>query len=180
MAFAHVIEGPCKVYYGGLTDYTPGSAEELCYNVDKIPMQWEPNYLPIYSDQYGGREGVPADWQLLGATASVQIESTFFNRTNCMLLTTFAPPDTAGAVEGTLPAIGSLFRTAQIPLTGYLKIISDQGENLGMNYLFDTAIVRQASIDVGTVHSVFRAVFECHITSDEVPALHKADDDLLT
>src|SRR3990167_7413627 len=97
MANQHRVAGPVLVTYNTV---------QLGYSRDGVTIRIEPKYLDIFSDDFGGASGAPADTQLLGAIATVTADFPKYDQTELHRLTAFEKAGTAGV----LPQLGTLIR----------------------------------------------------------------------
>lgn len=146
MAIEHVVAGPVAVSFAGTA---------LGFTRDGVDIRYDPRWGDIFSDDFGGAGGAPADTQLLGATASVTCEFTKYDAAEVEKLNSWI----TGGVAGKLPDFGTLIRqnakTATLLLAGSLKI-----------YTFLTAFPREPQpVNVGTKFSTYLVQFECWVTS---------------
>ncbi len=103
MPFApvHFTTGPVVVSFAGY---------QLGYCEDGVQVAIQPRYDDIYSDDMGGRAGVPSDSQLLGATADLQLLFTKYQKQYLDNLSSFRSGALTSNAKGVLPPIGSFVR----------------------------------------------------------------------
>jgi len=145
MPIQHFFAGPATVKIkkrnpetGALdADFT-----DIGINREAIPLIITPSVLDVPSDDWGGPEGVPADVQMLGAIANIQLSLTKFDigQLDRMIdgtTWTTVTDDTPGAGEpyeylvkdaGQMPLLGSFIR--QNNFMFQLKLESDYKEIL--------------------------------------------------
>lgn len=129
MTFApvHFTTGPVVPYW---------NAVQLGYCEDGVQVSVFPRFSEIFSDDMGGREGVPTDSQFLGATASIRLILTKYVKDKCDLLSSFSQAALASNInKGVMPVLGSFVR--QDGLAAAL-VLSGVNESLS----FATAFVR--------------------------------------
>lgn len=94
------------------------NSQTLGYSRDGVTIRFDPAFLEVMSDDYGGASGKPADRQILGCEANIVCELVKYDRTQVHALTSYI----AGGTAFTLPALGTLMRqgshTANLVLTG--------------------------------------------------------------
>jgi len=145
MAIAHAVAGPVIVTYNTVP---------LGYSRDGVSIRIEPKWGDIFSDDYGGQGGAPADTQLLGAVCIVTAEMPKYDAAECNKLTSFEKAGTAG----TLPQFGTLIRQESEYATLLLN-----GKN--EDWTFTIAFMRQAQeVNKGTKYSTFVAGWECWVS----------------
>lgn len=79
MALIHYAAGPAIVYWtprDGAGTLLTGSRTILGINREAIQFSVTPRFADVESDDWGGPEGVPADSQFMGATASISLSLT--------------------------------------------------------------------------------------------------------
>jgi len=141
----HRVAGPVIVTYNSV---------QLGYSTDGVNIRIEPRYVDIFSDDYGGRGGAPADSQLLGAIAYVQADLPKYDQTEAHKLTAFEK----SGVAGVLPQLGTLIRQE----TEYAVLLLD-GKN--EDWTFPVAFIRQPiEVNKGTKFSTLVLGFECWIS----------------
>lgn len=152
MALLHRVMGPCIVTF---------NAVQLGYSRDGVNIRFEPRYGDIFSDDYGGSGGAPADTQLLGAIGIVTVDFPKYEQSEIHRLTSFEKAGT----EGVLPQLGTLIRQEQ----EYAALFLD-GKN--EDFLFPIAFARQPmEVNKGTRFSTWVMGWECWITSPQARLL---------
>lgn len=147
MSMLHQVAGPVIV--------TWDTTNQLGYSRDGAQIRIEPRWIDVFSDEYGGASGAPADAQLVGAVAHVSCDLTKYEQTYCHALTAFTKSGSAGV----LPAFGTLIRQD----TKYAPLLLN-GSN--EDWTFSVAFVRQAiEVNKGTRFSTFVLNFECWVNS---------------
>lgn len=146
MAIQPIRTGPCLVTWNSIS---------LGYSEDGAIVRLQPFWSDVHSDRYGGRQGPPADSQLLGAIATVDVDLTEFEQTEVDKLSSF---EKAGTV-GTLPVTGTFIRDgsefAPLLLAGSLR-----------NITFSVAFLRQNhELNASTRHQIYRCGWECWINN---------------
>lgn len=149
MANVHVVAGRVLVSFAG---------NELGFSQDGAIITYTARFGDIFSDDWGGAGGAPADSQLLGMTGSVTLDMTKYDASEVQKLAAFS---TGGPADGDLPAFGTLMRqdskTGSLVLTGTNKV-----------YTFATAFPREPqSLNAGTKFSTYNLQFEFWMTSPE-------------
>lgn len=146
MANLHRVAGPVIVTYNTV---------QLGYSRDGVSIRIEPRYGDIFSDDFGGQGGAPADSQLLGAIAIVTADLVKYDQTEVHKLTAF---EKAGAA-GVLPQLGTLIRQEQEYATLFLD-----GKN--EDWTFSVAFMRQPiEVNKGTKFSTLVVGWECWINN---------------
>ena len=174
MPIQHFFAGPATVKIkkrnpetGALdADFT-----DIGINREAIPLIITPSVLDVPSDDWGGPEGVPADVQLIGAIANIQLSLTKFDigQLDRMIdgtTWTTVTDDTPGAGEpyeylvkdaGQMPLLGSFIR--QNNFMFQLKLESDYKE-----ILFEYCFVRNGgAVAQGTRYSSYDLQVEAHM-----------------
>lgn len=111
MPFApvHFASGPCVITWNSI---------QLGYSEDGVKISIQPFHDAVHSDDFGGRAGTPADEQLLGGIATIDLEATKYVKAEFDKLTSFQP----GGVAGRFPPVGTFMRQdakfAPLILTG--------------------------------------------------------------
>jgi hypothetical protein len=150
MAFEHVNSGPVTVSFG---------SADLGFSQDGADIRYEARWGDIFSDDFGGSGGAPADTQLLGMTGSVSLSMTKYDAAEVEKLNSFI----RGGGEQTLPALGSFIR--QEGLFGALVLTGTK-----KRYEFSTAFPREPqSLNAGTKFSTYILQFEFWIVSAGTP-----------
>lgn len=145
MTIQHKVAGPVLIKY---------NAVSLGYSRDGVQIRIEPKWGDIFSDDFGGAGGAPADAQLLGAIAIVTAEMPKYEASEVHKLTSFEKAGTAGV----LPQLGTLIRQEQ----EFATLLLD-GKN--EDWTFTVAFMRQAQeVNKGTRFSTFVAGWECWIS----------------
>lgn len=77
-SLSHYAAGPCIVKWTPRDGSTGalGTTVVLGVNREAIPITITPNFLDVESDDWGGPDGVAADAQFMGATASISLSLT--------------------------------------------------------------------------------------------------------
>jgi|TARA_R100000149_G_scaffold56881_1_gene25920 hypothetical protein len=174
MAIQHFFAGPATVEIKkrnpetGALDaaYTP-----IGINREAIPVIVTPSVLDVPTDEFGGPEGTPADVQLMGAIANIQLSLTKFEIDELDRLidgATWNTPsdDTPGAGEpyeyltkdaGQMPLLGSFLRQNNFHFQ--LRLHSDFKE-----MLFEYCFVRNGgAVAQGTRYSSYDLQVEAHM-----------------
>ena len=130
--------------------YNLGFSEEGC------TISIQPRWDDIYSDDMGGTRGVPSDSQFLGATGSVDLVFTKYDKINMDKIASFTSGTLASgnAFRGVYPILGSFAR--QDGMSGSLLIQAPR-ETL----TFPTAVLRRNyEINSGTRYRRYVCGFE--------------------
>ena len=174
MPIQHFFAGPATVKIkkrnpesGALdADFT-----DIGINREAIPLIITPSVLDVPSDDWGGPEGVPADVQMLGAIANIQLSLTKFDigQLDRMIdgtTWTTSADDAPSAGEpyeylvkdaGQMPLLGSFIR--QNNFMFQLKLESDYKE-----ILFEYCFVRNGgAVAQGTRYSSYDLQVEAHM-----------------
>lgn len=146
MANLHRVCGPVIVTFNGV---------QLGYSRDGVNIRFEPRYLDIFSDDFGGQNGAPADAQFMGAIATVQAELVKYEQAEVHRLTSFEKSGTAGV----LPQLGTLIRQEEEYAT---LLLNGKHED----WTFSVAFMRQPiEVNKGTKFSTLVCGWECWITN---------------
>ena len=144
MTILHQVAGPVIVTYNTV---------QIGYSRDGVTIRIEPKWGDIFSDDFGGAGGAPADTQLLGAIASVTADFPKYDQTEAHKLTAFEKAGTAGV----LPQLGTLIRQE----SEYAVLLLD-GKN--EDWSFPVAFMRQPiEVNKGTKFSTLVCGWECWI-----------------
>ena len=156
MAVQFNVSGATLVKFG-----VEAAEVDLGYTEDGAQITIQPQYSELFSDDWGGTGGAPADSQLLGARAFIRLRLTKYDIANVQALTSF---DVGGAV-GVLPQFGELVRQD----THYGNLILD-GANA--DYTFAEAFVKEAfEINSGTRAQVCQMAFEAWLDDNTARTL---------
>lgn len=150
------------------------NANELGYCEDGVQISLFPRYDDIYSDDMGGRGGVPTDSQFLGATASIRCLFTKYEKTRLDNVGGYSQAALTNNTKGLLPVLGSFVRQDSLAATLIL---------VGVNELltFETAFLRgNYEINSGTRMRRYLCDFEAwlnqtdytHITTAQTRRLY--------
>ena len=140
-----IVAGPVIVTFNSL---------QIGYSRDGVQIRFEPRWIDVPSDEYGGASGAPSDAQLVGAIATVSADLTKYDKAEVRKLTSFQ--GTVG-VAGTLPAFGTLMRQDT-----KVQILYLNGAN--EDFTFAKSFVRQAiEVNKGTRFSSAMMAWECWI-----------------
>lgn len=142
MANLHVVAGPVTCSFGG---------NVLGFTRDGADIRYEARWGDVFSDDFGGAGGAPADTQLLGMVGSVNLELTKYDEAEVRKLAAFSKD---GPADGDLPALGTLIRQeskfATLLLAGSIK-----------TYTFAVSFPREPqSLNAGTTFSTYLLQFE--------------------
>jgi len=139
------VVGPALIKFGASE-----SEQDLGYTEDGAQITVQPHFSEVFSDDWGGAGGAPADSQILGFRAFIRLKLTKYDLANVEALTSFQ----IGGARGVLPAYGTLMRQDE----KYGNLIID-GTNA--DYTFSTSIVKEAfEINAGTRSQVVHMGFE--------------------
>ena len=141
MAVLHVVAGPVTCSF---------DSNVLGLTRDGADIRYELRSGDVFSDDFGGAGGAPADTQVLGMVGSVNLELTKYDTAEVEKLNAF----TSGGVAGFLPPLGTLIRQENnfgtLLLTGSIK-----------TYTFEVAFPREPqSLNAGTKFSSYLVQFE--------------------
>ena len=128
---------------------------DIGFTRDGVRIRVEPRWGDVFSDDWGGEGGAPADTQILGSIAIVTLELTKYDIGNVQGLTSFNKTPNAGLIDppGTLTRQESKFGT--LVLTGSKEV-----------WTFTVAFPREAyEVNKGTKFSRLIMEFECHAVS---------------
>ena len=102
------------------------NANQLGYCEDGVQISVFPKYADIYSDDMGGREGVPTDSQFLGATAAIRMLFTKYNKTFMDNLSCFTQTALTSNAKGLMPVLGSFVRQDSLGAVLLLTAVNEQ------------------------------------------------------
>ena len=146
MAITHFSTGPVTVTFNSV---------QLGYSEDGARVRLESKRFDIHSDDWGGQGGAPSDIQLLGATATCQVNLTKYDKTFVEVLTSF----TAGGTKATLPTFGTFMK--QDSKTGILLL-----DGVNEERSFPVAFVTGAmEYNAGTRARFYQVSFEMHLNA---------------
>jgi hypothetical protein len=142
------------VHFTTLASQVKWGGFELGYTEDGCQLIVQPRYEEIFSDDMGGRGGVPSDAQFLGATGMMDLLFTKYNKTYMDNLSCYTVAALTSNAVGLMPALGSFVR--QDGLYGMLQLVAPN-ENLS----FATALLRRNyEINSGTRYRRYVLGFE--------------------
>lgn len=153
-----------------MVNYGPGlqSLSSLGYCEDGVSVNIQPRFDEIFSDDMGGRGGVPSDAQLLGATATIDCLFTKYVKTLLDNIASFSSQQMNTATKGLMPAIGSFVR--QDSLAGVL-VLTGINESL----TFATAVLkRNYEVNSGTRYRRYICGFECWVNQTDYTLIAQA------
>jgi hypothetical protein len=174
MAIQHFFAGPATVKIKKRNPETGALDQDFTnigINREAIPLIITPSVLDVPSDDWGGPEGVPADVQMIGAIANIQLSLTKFEILELDKMIdgttwTTAADDAPAAGEpyeylikdrGQMPLLGSFIR--QNNFMFQLKLESDYKE-----ILFEYCFVRNGgAVAQGTRYSSYDLQVEAHM-----------------
>jgi hypothetical protein len=144
------------------------NANQLGYCEDGVQIQIFPRWADIFSDDMGGREGVPTDSQFLGATASIRLLLTKYNKTLCDSLSCFTQAALTSGAKGLMPVLGSFARQDSLAATLLLTGVNE-------NISFATAMLRgNYEINSGTKYRRYVVDFEALLNQTDYTAITSA------
>lgn len=146
MAVQHEVSGPVLVQY-------QASPVDLGYSRDGMQIRFDPRWIEIFSDDYGGQSGAPADAQIVGVTVTVTGELTKYDKAELHKLTAFV----AGGTAFTLPVYGTLIRQGSklAPL-----VLNGANEDWTFSKAFPKSAVE---MNKGTKFTTAMIGFECWV-----------------
>lgn len=144
------------------------NANQLGYCEDGVQISVIPKYADIYSDDMGGREGVPTDSQFLGATATIRLLLTKYNKTYCDNLSCFSQSALTSNAKGLMPVLGSFVRQDGLSA---LLLLAGVNEQLS----FATAFLRGGwEINSGTRSRRYICDFEAWLSQTDYTQITSA------
>lgn len=144
------------------------NAVQIGYCEDGVQISLFPRFSDIFSDDMGGREGVPTDSQFLGATASIRLLLTKYVKSKCDSLSCFTQAALSSDAKGLMPVLGSFVR--QDGLSAAL-LLAGVNENIS----FATAFVRgNYEINSGTKARRYIVDFEAWLDQTDYTQLASA------
>lgn len=146
MAIQHEVAGPCLLKY----QTSPAS---LGYSRDGFTIRFDPRFIEVPSDDFGGQSGAPSDVQIVGGSVSVTGDLTKYDKAEVHKLTAFA----GGGTAFTLPAYGTLLRQST---TGMVALTID---GVAEDWTFSKAYPKACELNKGTRFTTAQVGFEAHV-----------------
>lgn len=161
----HFASGPTLIKWG-----TAGSEVTYGYSRNGVPYQIEPKWIDVPSDARGGESGVPADVQIVGGLAVINIELTHYNVDDSPTPDRPHPEDFSsfvkGGTAGAFPEYGTFIR--QENKYGQLVL---QARNETMK--FPVAFLRFSfGSNHATRYKSFFCGWECQVDADTTRVLY--------
>lgn len=152
MAIVHQVAGATLVKFNGV---------DLGFSRDGVTVRLDPRWHDIFSDDFGGAEGAPADVQILGVTGTVICDLVKYDLASVEALTGFS----GGGSVGNIPVLGTLMRQQ----TQFATLLL-QGDNT--SWSFPHVFPREAQeVNRGTKNSTYVIGFACYIDSAQARVL---------
>lgn len=138
----HYMVGPVVVNF---------ASDDLGYSEDGIGITFQPFYDNIASDDFGGRAGPPADAQLLGVIATIDISLTKYEKAEVdQLIASFR----SNGQNGISPPVGSFVRQ---DVLGGILLLKGINEHLSFPFAY---LKRNQEINSGTKWRRYTLGFE--------------------
>lgn len=158
-SFVHYTTLQCEILWGG---FNLGFAE------DGARLTVTPRFEEVYSDDMGGRGGVPSDAQFLGATGHIDFVFTKYDKARMDQLASYDVTKLTTPAVGVMPVLGSFVRQDGLASTLLLRA---PRESLS----FATAFLRRNyELNSGTVHRKYLCGFELWLNQTDLTALTQA------
>lgn len=149
MAMQPIYDGPVLVRI----DANQGTGlESLGYTEDGAEWEFTPKKLPVFGDEFGGRDGDPIDVQHLGGLYIVRLTLTKYEQSVLEKIEPIVP----GTTLGTAPTPGTLHFTESNKTYRLLLSPTSRPRN------FVRALCTHNSAAKGVKHSKPVLEFECH------------------
>lgn len=144
------------------------NAKQLGYCEDGVQVSVFPKFGDIFSDDMGGREGVPTDSQFLGATASIRLLLTKYQKAYCDSLSGFSQAALTSGAKGLMPVLGSFVRQDGLSATLLLAGVNE-------SISFATAFLRgNYEINSGTRYRRYICDFEAWLNQTDYDQITSA------
>lgn len=141
----HFTTGPIVPTWGGF---------QLGYCENGVNIALQPRWDDIYSDDMGGRGGVPSDSQFLGATGMIDMLFTKYNKTFLDNMSCHTIAALTSGAKGLMPVLGSFARQDSL---GAALTLNGFNENLAITF----ALLRgNYEMNSGTAYRRYRCTFE--------------------
>jgi len=143
------------------------NSQQIGYSEDGVQGIIQPRYDEIFSDDMGGRAGVPTDAQLLAGICSMDIVFTKYMKSICDGLSNFNA-NTVASQNGLFPAIGSFVRQDSL---GASLVLTGVNETKTFALAF---LRRNYEVNSGSRYRRYVCGFECWVNQTDFTALTSA------
>lgn len=101
---------PNYVHFTTLASNVIWGGHQLGFSEDGCQLVYVPRFDEIFSDDMGGRGGVPSDAQFLGATGHIDLVLTKYDKAKCDALASYDVRKVTTPAIGVMPVLGSFVR----------------------------------------------------------------------
>ena len=142
---------------------------QLGYSEDGVRVNIRPFHDAVHSDDFGGRQGPPADEQMLAGLATIDVEMTKYVKAELDKLSSFQP----GGTAGTFPPIGTFKRQDS-------KLASLIVGGINDTWTFTRAGLKRAfEVNSGTRYRRYILGWECWIDQTDYTTLSQFQNRVL-
>jgi hypothetical protein len=160
-AFVHFTTLASEILWGGF---------ELGFSEDGCQLTYQPRYDEIFSDDMGGRAGVPSDAQFVGAIGNIDLVLTKYDVDRCDQLSSFDARKLTTPAVGVMPPMGSFVRQ-----DGLYAALMLRAPNETLS--FATAFLRRNyEINSGTKYRRYICGFELWLNQTDLTQLTSAQN----
>lgn len=156
------------VHFTTLASVPSWGGFQLGFTEDGCPCQLNVKWDDIYSDDMGGRGGVPTDSQFLGAQGFLNLVFTKYNKTYMDNLSCHSVAALTSGAKGLMPSLGTFARQdgmgGPLILTAPNETLTFAFAMLRSNYEFNS----------GTPYRRYRCLFEVWMAQTDYTALTSA------
>lgn len=145
MARQFYMSGPASVQF---------DAVDLGVNRGEIPINVQPFYGNVPTDEFAGDQGPPADAQFFGAIATVQVQLTKYELTNVEKVLRLVPVTSTSYAYGQFPLIGTFVKQQ-----GMARVLQLTSANETRQ--FDYALIRNPyELNMSSRYRAYMMTFE--------------------
>ena len=158
-SYVHYTTLQCEILFGGF---------QLGFAEDGAQLVITPRFDEIYSDDMGGRGGVPSDAQFMGAIGNVDFVFTKYDKARMDQLSSYDVRKLTTPAVGVMPVIGSFVRQDQLASTLLLRAVNE-------SLSFATAFLRRNyEVNSGTRYRRYVCGFELWLNQTDLNNLSSA------